>query len=71
VVFETPLVIVLLIKLGIVDRRKLRENWRIAYVASFVIAAMATPDWSIVSMSILGVVLVLLFELSMLFTRWL
>jgi len=71
VVFEAPLVVVLLIKLGIVERRKLRENWRIAYVASFVIAAMATPDWSIVSMSILGVVLVLLFELSMLLTRWL
>ncbi|MBS3909129.1 MAG: twin-arginine translocase subunit TatC [Actinobacteria bacterium] len=71
VVFEAPLVIVLLIKLGIVERRKLRENWRIVYVASFVIAAIATPDWSIVSMSILGVVLVLLFELSMLFTRWL
>lgn len=71
VVFEAPLVVILLIKLGIVDRRKLRENWRIAYVASFVIAAMATPDWSIVSMSILGVVLVLLFELSLLLSRWL
>ena len=71
VAFEAPLVIMLLIKLGIVDRAKLRKNWRIAYVASFVIAAMATPDWSIVSMSILGVALVILFEISLFLARWL
>lgn len=69
--FEAPLVILLLIKLGIVSRKKLRENWRYAYVASFIIAAIATPDWSIVSMSILGVALVLLFEISLLLARWL
>lgn len=71
VAFEAPLVIMLLIKLGIVDRKMLRKNWRYAYVASFIIAAIATPDWSIVSMSILGVVLIILFELSLLVARWL
>lgn len=69
--FEAPLVVMSLVKLGIVERKKLRENWRIAYVASFVIAAMATPDWSIISMGILGIVLVLLFELSLFLSRWL
>jgi sec-independent protein translocase protein TatC len=71
VAFEAPLVIVLLIKLGIVDRKSLRKNWRIVYVASFVIAAIATPDWTIVSMMALGITLILLFEISMFFTRWL
>lgn len=71
VAFESPLVIMLLIKLGIVDRKQLRQNWRYAYVASFVIAAIATPDWSIVSMGILGIALILLFELSLLAARWL
>lgn len=71
VTFEAPLVIMLLIKLGIVDRAKLRKNWRIAYVASFVIAAMATPDWSVPPMLILGVALVILFEISLFLARWL
>lgn len=71
VAFEAPLVVLLLIKLGIVDRKKLRQNWRIAYVTSFVVAAMVTPDWSVVSMGILGIVLVFLFELSLLLARWL
>ncbi|MCL6473373.1 MAG: twin-arginine translocase subunit TatC [Firmicutes bacterium] len=71
VAFETPLVIIFLIKLGIVDRKKLRKNWRYAYVVSFIIAAIATPDWSIVSMGLLGIALVLLFEISLFFARWL
>jgi len=71
VAFEAPLVVMLLIKLGIADRKKLRQHWRYAYVASFVIAAMATPDWSIVTMSMLGITLVLLFELSLFLSRWL
>ncbi|MEW5705314.1 MAG: twin-arginine translocase subunit TatC [Actinomycetota bacterium] len=71
VAFEAPLVVLLLIKLGIVDRKTLRKNWRIAYVVSFIVAAIATPDWSIVSMSMLGVALVLLFEISLFLARWL
>jgi sec-independent protein translocase protein TatC len=71
VAFETPLVIMLLIKLGIVKREVLRKQWRIVYVACFVIAAIATPDWSIPPMMILGVALVFLFELSLLLARWL
>lgn len=70
VAFEAPLVVMLLIKLGIADRQMLRQNWRYAYVASFTIAAMVTPDWSIVSMSMLGLTLILLFELSLLLSRW-
>lgn len=71
VAFETPLVIIMLIKLGIVSRETLRKQWRIAYVASFIIAAMATPDWSIPPMLILGAALVVLFEVSLLVSRWL
>lgn len=69
--FEAPLVVMSLVKLGIVERKQLRKNWRIAYVVSFIIAAMATPDWSIISMGVLGIVLVLLFELSLFLSRWL
>jgi sec-independent protein translocase protein TatC len=71
VAFEFPLVIVLLIKLGIVDRKNLRKNWRFVYVACFIIGAVATPDWSIVSMTALAATLIILFEISMIFTRWL
>ncbi len=69
--FEAPLVILALIKLGIVSRKQLREQWRYAYVASFAIAAIVTPDWSIYSMSALGVALVMLFEISLFLARWL
>ncbi|MBI4733910.1 MAG: twin-arginine translocase subunit TatC [Rubrobacteridae bacterium] len=71
VCFEAPVVIFMLIKFGIVDHKSLRKNWRVVYVASFIIASIATPDWSIVSMMALGITLIILFELSMLFARWL
>lgn len=68
--FEAPLVILLLVRLGIVNRKKLRENWRVAYVTSFVIAAVATPDWGLVDMGMLGVALIILFEMSVFVARW-
>jgi sec-independent protein translocase protein TatC len=69
--FETPLVILLLIKLGIVDRKTLRANWRFAYVACFIIGAVATPDWGLVDMLALSAALIVLFELSLFLARWL
>ncbi|MHB0976099.1 MAG: twin-arginine translocase subunit TatC [Candidatus Aquicultorales bacterium] len=68
--FELPLVVLLLIRLGIVKRKVLRENWRYAYVACFTIGALATPDWSPLPMVALGASLVLLFEMALLVARF-
>jgi sec-independent protein translocase protein TatC len=69
--FETPVVILVLVKLGIVDYKTLRKNWRFAYIVILVIAAIATPDWSLPPMLILGGSMVVLYELAMLAARFL
>ena len=49
--------------------RKLRENWRVAYVAIMIIASIATPDWSPVTMGALFAALLILYEGSLLLAR--
>ncbi|MDY6847405.1 MAG: twin-arginine translocase subunit TatC [Chloroflexota bacterium] len=51
--FETPLVIYLLAKLGIIDAKGLAKHWRIAIIIIAVIAAVATPTPDPINMAIL------------------
>lgn len=62
VVFEMPLVILFLVKIGVVDHGVLRRNRRYAIVIAFVVAAVLTPP-DIVTQLIMAVPLVLLYEL--------
>jgi len=62
VAFETPLVMAIMMRLGIVSRQALRDNWRVAYVVILIIAAIATPDWSLPPMLILGGSMIILYE---------
>ncbi|MFQ5574150.1 MAG: twin-arginine translocase subunit TatC [Terriglobia bacterium] len=68
--FETPLVIFLLIKLGVVDRRTLRKQWRYVYVIILLAAAIATPDWSPVTMMAVAIPMAILYEAGLLLTRF-
>ncbi len=70
VAFETPVALMALIKLKIVSRESLRKNWRVAYITLLVIAAIATPDWSLPPMLILGTIMILLYELTLFMVRW-
>jgi len=70
VAFETPVALMALIKLKIVSRESLRKNWRVAYVTMLIIAAIATPDWSLPPMLILGTIMILLYELTIFMVRW-
>ncbi|MCK4268141.1 MAG: twin-arginine translocase subunit TatC [Actinomycetia bacterium] len=70
VAFETPLVLAALMKLKIVSHKTLRKNWRIAYVVMLIVAAIATPDWSLPPMLILGGSMIALYESTLLVTRW-
>ncbi len=68
--FETPLFILFLVMLGVVTPGSLRRNWRYAYIIILVFAAMATPDWSPVTMSIFAAPMLILYEFSILLAWW-
>lgn len=68
-VFQLPLVLVLLERLGVVGKRALVRQRRVVYFLGFVAAAMMTPGPDIVSQLALAVPIAVLFELSLLFMR--
>lgn len=70
-VFELPLVIILLGILGIVDAKFLRAKRRIAMVVLAVVAAIATPTPDALSMAIMLIPLIGLYEISIFFVAWL
>lgn len=69
-VFELPLVIIMLGILGIVDAKFLREKRRYAIVLLAVLAAIATPTPDMLSMAIMLMPLIALYEISIFFVDW-
>ena len=69
IAFELPLIIFYLILFDIVPYKKLRANWRVAYIALLVLSAVVTPDASPITMFIMFAALVALYELSLLAAR--
>jgi sec-independent protein translocase protein TatC len=61
IAFQLPIVIVLLAKIGIVDSRLLTRRWREAVVVIFVVAAVITPTWDPITMTIAAMPMVLLY----------
>ncbi len=59
--FQLPIVIVLLAKLGIVDSSMLIRRWREAVVAIFVLAAIITPTWDPITLTIAATPMVALY----------
>lgn len=68
VVFQLPLVMLVLARLGIVDARRLSRNRKYMYLLCFVLGAFLTPP-DIISQSLMAVPVVLLFEVSILAVR--
>lgn len=68
-VFELPLLLFVLYKLNIISKEFLRRQRRYVYVAICILAAVITPQTDAVSMLIMALVLVVLYELSVLFIR--
>ena len=64
--FETPLIMYMLAKLGVVNARGLLKGWRIAIIIIAVIAAVATPTPDPINMAILMLPLLLLYFLGIL-----
>jgi sec-independent protein translocase protein TatC len=67
--FEIPIVIFYLVAFDVVSYKKMRSSWRVAYVVLMIIAAVATPDWSPVTMGLLFGALLLLYESSLFIAR--
>jgi len=59
--FQLPIVIVLLAKIGLVDSGMLIRHWREAVVAVFVIAAIITPTWDPITMTVCALPMVALY----------
>ena len=61
---EFPIVLVLLSKVGIITSQRLRSSRRIVILGIAVFSAVVTPGGDLVSPTVLGVVMYLLYELS-------
>ncbi len=68
--FETPIIILFLTKIGVVTTKTLRKNWRVAYIVILVIAAVITPDWSPITMGVMAIPMIILYEMSLLLSRF-
>ena len=66
---EYPILLVFLSRVGLVSSAKLRAWRRGAIVGIVIVSAIATPGTDLVSPIVLGVVLILLYELSIALIR--
>ena len=64
VVFEFPIVIFFLTKLGLVTPQKLRGNWKMAFLGMVIVAAAVTPTQDPINLILMTVPLLLLYEIS-------
>lgn len=69
--FETPIVVYILSKMGLVTPRSLLVNWRYALLIIALAAAILTPDWSPVTMVLFATPMIILYFLSILLVKFL
>lgn len=60
--FELPLVVLVLVKLGILDRATLQRSRAFAVIVIFIVAAIVTPTTDILTLLFLGGPMVVLYE---------
>lgn len=70
VAFETPLVIALLARIGVVTPEQLRRSWRVAIVVIATMAAVITPTVDPINMMIVMGPLMGLYGLSIVLAKW-
>jgi sec-independent protein translocase protein TatC len=64
VVFQLPIAVLMLAKLGIVTPQTLRRKWRHALVTMVVVAAILTPTTDVATMLLMTVPMLALYEIS-------
>ncbi len=70
-VFQTPLLITLAVKMGLVKYKTLKENRLWIYLGLLAFATFISPDPTAISQLIVASMLVVLFEVSLLIARFL
>ncbi len=70
VIFELPLVIVILAKLGFVTSAFLKKKRRIVIFMTFVIGAVISPTPDVFSQSMIAVPMILLYEVSLFIVKY-
>ena len=65
-IFEMPIFMVFLAKVGLVDVSFLNRNRKYAILINFIIAAILTPTPDVVNQMMMGVPLMILYEISVL-----
>lgn len=70
VVFQIPLVLFALGRLGVVSSRWLLRRWRIAVLLAFVAAAMITPTFDPVNQTLVAVPIIVLYLFGILLARF-
>ena len=71
VVFQFPLVIAVLARLGVVTHGFLASKRKYAFLIIFVVAGIITPDPTVVSQTLVGIPLFVLYEVSIWVARFL
>ena len=69
-VFELPLIMIILAKLGIVGSKFLGKYQRIVVFLAFVIAAVITPTPDVFTQTMIAVPMILLYEVGYLIVRY-
>jgi sec-independent protein translocase protein TatC len=68
-VFEFPVVLVLLAKIGIIDAKMLARQRKYAILLIFIFAALVTPSPDLISQLLMALPLMGLYELSILLSK--
>lgn len=70
IIFELPVVLLVLTRLGVVDRRKL-ASWRKYFILlAFVIAAFVTPTPDPLNQTLVALPMIVLYEIGVQLSRW-
>ncbi|HWR38374.1 MAG TPA: twin-arginine translocase subunit TatC [Patescibacteria group bacterium] len=70
-IFELPLLIMVLAKLGIISSRFLQTKRKLVLVMSFVIGAVISPTPDVFSQTMIAVPMIILYEVSILIVKYL
>mgnify|MGYP000868872415 CR=1 FL=1 len=67
-VFEVPIIMVIVVKLGITNTEVLKQNKKVAVLIIFILAAILTPP-DVVSQTLLAIPMIILFEIGLYFAK--
>ena len=68
-IFETPLVMFFLAKIGLISHKTLSKNRRYAIVFSFVLSAIITPTIDPINQTLVAIPIIVMFELGLILAK--